>query len=213
MLTFVKKLKSPPLPPAKLDPFDVLKALIDKSIAEAPQKHDGYVWCAMAQPVMAKAIGISVKTLTRMTSKPPFVRQRAHKGGKLVALIRIGEAGPPTKRQVQNHLANIWRKKTGRKIDPKGYGHLAGLVDYWGRERAPVLLRLVLDDWPLFMTGVGIEVGKLGKAGYKRYLKYPSSSVILRFHAVAHEMWIMDQQEKLAKKAPSASPIVLNAML
>lgn len=181
----------------KFDPNVVaLKKLITSAIAKNSFEYDGHMWCAIPQPELAASLGVSVETLRRLISKPPFIRDRAHRDGKVVTVLRVGDAGGKTKKQVQKHLVNIWAKHTGRTLRGKAFGHFGGMVDAWGLEKAPDILRLVLKQWPRFMVGVHIEIEKLGDDGYKWFFDHPSTSVILRFNSVAIDMYVTDQQEK-----------------
>ncbi|CCV03295.1 hypothetical protein MESS2_1030152 [Mesorhizobium metallidurans STM 2683] len=177
---------------------DALRQLIADKIATAPYELDGFMWCAMPQSDICAKLTISVSTLCRMISKPPIIRERAQG----FTLLREGIPGPKTKRQVQRHLANIWRKITGIPIiGGKPFGHLAGMVDAWGLDKAPAVLTLVLMNWSKFMAGVHIEIEMLGDDGYKRFYEYPSTSVILRFNKVGIEMYLSDQQENYGLNA------------
>ncbi|WP_155765378.1 hypothetical protein [Mesorhizobium erdmanii] len=181
----------------KINPNMVaLTKLIAAHIAKDPFVYDGHSWCALPQQDVASALAISVENIRRLIGKPPIVRDHTHKDGKPIVLLRIGERGPKTKKQVQKHLANIWRSITGKTIVGRQFGHLGGMVDAWGLDKAPDILRLVLKDWSYFMAGVDVAIAKLGDDGYKRFYEYPSTSVILRFNTVAVEMYIMHQQEK-----------------
>lgn len=179
--------------------IDALRALVAARIVEAPYQYGGHAWAACPLQWYCDKLGISLATLKRMTGAPPFVRQRVKAGGKIVSLLRDGEPAPQSKKHSQNKLASIWRKKTGRSPGGKAYGHMAGLLDHWGIDHAEAILKMVLDNWPAFMAGVKTEVAMLGDEGYDRYFQFPSSSVLLRFHHVGWEMYMMQKQEKMGK--------------
>jgi hypothetical protein len=181
----------------KFDPNMVaLKKLIASTIAKDPFEYDGHVWCALPQPELAASLGASVETLRRLISKPPIIRDHAHRDGKVVTVLRVGDVEEKTKKQVQKHLANIWAKHTGRTLRGKAFGHFGGMVDAWGLEKAPEILTLVLKQWPRFMAGAHIEIEKLGDAGHKWFFEHPSTSVILRFNSVAIDMLLTDEMGK-----------------
>ncbi len=177
-----------------------LHALIAELVQKEPHHHDGYAWAARPQPWLAAELGISVETLRRRIKQPPIIRQRTRLNQRVTTLLRIavpGEAKSPaikSKRHLQNTLAAIWREKTNRPLAPRGFGHMAGLVDHWGM-LAPNILKTILSDWPAFMAGVKLAITPLPD-GVCRYYKYPSSSVVLKFHAVGVEMYVMKQQEQ-----------------
>ncbi|MDH0113390.1 hypothetical protein N7379_02780 [Rhizobium pusense] len=199
-ITIVKK-APPPVPgvtaasmPAKTKAIATLVADLTKS---DPFSFEGHQWAKRSQDWWVEKLGFSVETFRRHISKPPFVRNTVIdvETGNKVTLVRIGEPGPKSKRHLQNILSSIWREKTGLRTTPKQYGQMAGMVDHWG-EKAPVIFKLALTQWDRFMSGVKIQIALLGDEGKPRYFEHPATSVILRFHAVATEMYLMDQQEK-----------------
>lgn len=184
---------------------DALRQLIAAEITANPFEHEGFQWCALPQPVIVAKLGIPARTLRRMIGKPPlgnppFVPAWTHRDGKPVTLLRVGEPGPNSKKQVQTHLSNIWRKETGRPFPKPLFGLLGGMVDAWGMDKAPDIFRLTLKRWPEFMAGAHIEIVKIG--GTKRYYKHPSPGFILRFNSVAMELYQMEQQQKAGKASP-----------
>lgn len=176
---------------------------IAKLIAEAPAyEHEGFSWAKGSQEWWAEKLGFSVATFRRLISEAPFVRDRVIDldTGKQVTLVRIGKPGQKTKRHLQNIMSALWRKKVGRRLPSKCFGHLAGLVDHWGHDNAVDRFRLVLNEWQGFMAGVHLEIAQLGDDGKKHYFKYPSTSVMLRFWTVGVELHLIHQQAKLANK-------------
>ncbi|MBY3262229.1 hypothetical protein HFO15_11275 [Rhizobium laguerreae] len=180
------------------------KALaIAKLIAEAQAyEHEGFCWAKGSQEWWAEKLGFSVATFRRVISEAPFVRDRIidFETGKQVTLVRIGKPGQKTKRHLQNIMSAIWRKKVGQRLPNKCFGHLAGLVDHWGHDKAVDIFKLVVNEWQGFMAGVHIEIAQLGDDGKKHYFKYPSTSVMLRFWAVGVELHLIHQQAKSADK-------------
>ena len=106
--------------------------------------------------------------------------------------LREGEPGPRTARHIANTMAYIWRKRFGRSVKPKAYGCLIGLVESWPDGAQVEIFKLVLDNWPMFMTGVKLKIAAEG--GQVRFLECPSITVMRRFHEVGLEMYIMQLQ-------------------
>jgi hypothetical protein len=178
---------------------------IAKLIAEAQSyEHEGFAWAKGSQEWWTSKLGFSVETFRRIIGKPPFVRDRIidPETSRQVTLVRIGKPGQKTKRQLQNIMSAIWRKKLGRPLEKKQYGHLAGLVDHWGHDKAIDIFKLVLSEWSRFKVGAKFEIDKLGDEGYHRYQTYPSTSFMLKFWTVGVEMYVMDQQANPSKDAP-----------
>lgn len=181
-----------------------LSELIEKCIECEPFEHSGYIWAKRPQNLWKADLSWSVETLRRVISKPPFVRERIvdPTTGNQITLIRVGMVGPKTKKHVQNILSKIWRTKTGRDIVGVQFGHLGGLVDEWGLDNAPEILKLVLNDVPAFMAGANIKIAELGDDGYRRYFKkFPPTSFVLRFNMVGKEMLLMKNQASHASQA------------
>jgi hypothetical protein len=180
---------------ATAGPLVSLKKLIEHTIANFPFPHGGHLWCAMLQPDMAKALGISVSTLRRRIKTPGIIR-RTIKGqdGAPITLLRTGEAdAEEVKYLVQKQMAKIWDAKTGKKHTPHAFGCFAPMVGYWGPDKAPAMLTLVLTQWSRFMAGVHMEIVNM-EGGKKTFLDYPTAATILKFHSVVAAMWNEDQQ-------------------
>jgi hypothetical protein len=178
-------------------PRDRLQAEVDLELDAQPFSRDGFLWAKRPQHWWVSRLAVSVETLRRLISKPPFVRKTITDPdtGHKVTLLRIGTPGPRTKKDVQNILAAIWRKKTGLAIRGAQYGHLGGLVDAWGLEKASVIFAMVLDDVPAFMAGAKLQIDALGDEGYLRYYnKFPPTGFILRFHQAGADMYLMKEQ-------------------
>ena len=85
-----------------------LIALVQKRIVTDPVMVNGVAYAVCPQVLCCEALGISIKTLGRYTSKPPFDRKvrkigdemqmidgkTVLVGGKVTCLLRIGEAQP-----------------------------------------------------------------------------------------------------------------------
>lgn len=179
--------------------IEALRKLVAVSVAGSPYEYEGFQWCALPQSIIAGELGISVETLRRMISKPPFVRERTHKEGKPITLIREGIPGPMTTRHVANMMSRIWRKRYGRAVAKAEYGCMIGLAENWPKGHQVEIFRLVIskEGWAEFMAGAWIEIEKL--EGVKRFYKFPSLTVMRRFHTVAVELYQMHAQQKAGK--------------
>jgi hypothetical protein len=177
---------------------DRLAKIVEKSINEAPFLYEGQAWAAATLDEWANSLGVSKKTLQRAI-RAPIVSKPGWKDGHKVTLLRLGTPGKPTLNDRARHLQNIWRKKIGTHPN---FGLCKGLVQAWGDE-APILLRLVIDNWSEFMAGTKIAMVLLADEGKGsvRFYEYPSLSVILRFNAVVVEMQTTRKQALMAKAA------------
>ncbi|ODT68032.1 MAG: hypothetical protein ABS75_21995 [Pelagibacterium sp. SCN 63-23] len=190
-------------PPRNLK--DHLIWLVEGEMAHNSFVIDGAIWAARLQSWWCQQLGITDRTLRRYLAKAPFQTTTAHVYGVRTTLIRVGEPVAPSKRMVQRHLMNLWKKRV-KKPTSKDFGLMAGLIDEWGLEKAPSILGLVIDQWAGFMAGVKIEMEVLGDKGQIKYFTYPTLTVVRRFASVGAEMYLMQQQDKIAKlaKQPTA---------
>jgi hypothetical protein len=77
------------------------------------------------------------------------------------------------------------------------YGCLCGLAEHWPDGAEVALFKLVLKDWPAFMSGVKVQLAEMAGKGQPvkwRYYEWPSLAVVRRFANIAIEMAIMDAQ-------------------
>jgi len=197
----------PPKTPAEAatDSWDLrtqkLAALIEQAISEEPYSLDGFDWAAVDQQLLADAAGMSLRTLQRLIAKPPFVRERTHVAGTITLLLRLGSEGPKTSRHIANILSKIFREKTGRRPNARGYGCLIGLAKIWGPQ-APVILKTVLNKWSDFMAGVKLEIELRmekdellnNKTPKPMFFAYPHIPTIRLFPDVAMELYMMEVQ-------------------
>jgi hypothetical protein len=181
-----------------------LRKLVQEAIENDPFERDDFQWAALPQRYYCQKLEISPATLRRWIARPPFVRQHARIDGKVTTLLREGEAGPLTPRHIANTMAIIWRETTGRRASPKEYGCLVGLAESWPQGAQIDLLRMVLKEWPLFMSGVDSFIAEQNAKSedklVKRYYEFPSLAVIRRFASVALEVNMLKTQE--AGKTP-----------
>lgn len=185
-----------------------LRALVAAEIAANPFEHEGFQWAARPQEWWTEQLGFSVSTLNRLIRKPPFVRQTKQIAGKNTTLLREGKPGQKTPRHIANIMSRMWRKRYDRPVTRSEYGCMNGLAEEWPDGHQVEIFKLVISNegWPEFMAGVHIQVDLLGHNGKKRFYKFPTLTVMRRFHAVALELYQMQQQAKAGK----ASPIIGN---
>jgi hypothetical protein len=174
-----------------------LKTLIEECCLEDAYQLDGYVWTSRPQELLSAKLQISVATLRRYISKPPFVRKSRHVNGKLTTLLRVGEPGPETDYDIAQKMSAIWRKKTSKKNTPKEFGCLIGLAQNWPKGHQIELFKICLNEWQDFMSAVDYWIQTQEPdvdAVYKHYYKYPSITVMRRFHLAAMELAEMNAQ-------------------
>jgi hypothetical protein len=192
--------------PQPISKIELLGKLIAESIASEPYELDGFLWAVHPQEWYCSELGISVETLRRWISKPPFVRQCKQINGKKMTLLREGEPGPMTHRHIANIMSNIFRTKTSNKVGPREYGCLIGLAEIWPAGEQVEIFKTVITDWTSFMSCVHcviMEMQDAGEDAVKRYYSFPSITVMRRFHEVGVELHLMKLQAKV--KIPSHS--------
>ncbi|MEP9387259.1 hypothetical protein [Mesorhizobium sp. KR9-304] len=180
---------------------DALRDLVAATIAASPYELDGFSWCALPQPEMAAKIGCSVETVRRIIRKPPFVRRRR----KNITLVREGVPGPVTNYDRAQIMSSIWRKVTGKRTTIHEFHCLLGLAGEWPEGLQITLFKIVLWDWPFFMSAVKhhidmeLSVSSLeGKEPTlkKRFFAFPSITVMRRFAFLALEIAV-DHSEQV----------------
>lgn len=182
-----------------------LRELIAAEIAVNPFEHEGFQWAARRQEWWTEQLGFSVSTLNRLIRKPPFVRQMKQIDGRNTTLLRDGKPGPKTPRHIANIMSRIWRRKYDRPVTRVEYGCMIGLAEEWPDGHQVEIFKLVISNegWPEFMAGVWIEIAKLD--GVKRFYKFPTLTVIRRFHMVGVELYQMNAQQKAGKSSADIS--------
>ena len=173
-----------------------LRELVARTIEHDPHDFEGFLWAAMPQAEWCAILDFSPATLRRLISQPPFVRNCARVSGRKMTLLREGEPGPTTARQLANIMASIWRKRFGRSVGRNHYGCLIGLAESWPDGHELEIFKRVLDNWPAFMVGVKSMIALEGGNGKERYLEHPSITVMRRFHKVGVELYVMQLQEQ-----------------
>ena len=185
--------------------------LVEQTIYQEPFEFEGFSWAARAQPEWAAMLGVSVATLRRLISKPPFVREQTHNAdGKRVTLLRLGESAQKTPRHLANIMAKIFRKKTGQEVGRHAFGCLVGCAEIWPNDHQIEIFKLTLNEWSTFMEGfrLAIDVGEIKPPSAKTYSKpvpymkwqFPHIPTIRLGATVALELYQMQWQEKLSSK-------------
>lgn len=121
-------------------------------------------------------------------------------GGVKMTLLRLGDPGPVTHRQIAKHMSNIWRQSLdGRSNTPKEFGLLIGLAKDWPEGQQVEVFKAVMKNWSGFMAGAKLEIASNGEGGEERYFKYPCISFMRRFWPIGIELWEMEHQAKPTK--------------
>lgn len=204
-----------------------LAQIIKDQIATDPVERGGVQWARVHQEPLADHLGLSVDTLRSWTGAPPFQREVALIDGTRSTLLRVladGEAPVITPQRMANRMREIWKAKVGTKLDCKQHGCLIGLAQVWPQGHQDKIFKLVLDDWPAFMTAVKLSLyafsAKHGlalknaepldsaavKLGLKpdqgplpegleiRFLKYPSITFMRPFYLAGVELYVQHLQ-------------------
>ncbi|MDZ4089132.1 MAG: hypothetical protein U1E69_20260 [Tabrizicola sp.] len=182
----------------KLKRHERLCELVAKDLKQHPQEYEGYAWAIRSQSEWCGLLDVSDRTLRDLIKEPPIRTMTTHVEGRKAVLLRLGEPDTRTDRHLANIMANIFEDKAGRRPKPRDYGILRGLAQHWPEGAQLDIFRFLLKDWPLFRVGVSLEVDRMiheGEGGYHWKLDYPVISVMLRFHRVALEAYVMHLQE------------------
>lgn len=178
-----------------------LKMMVEKEISSKGHEFDGQKWVAHSQEWWCDRLKVSPATLRRAISKPPFVRTGALVDGQRMTLLRLGEKGPLSVREIALVMRSVWVKTIGKEVAPdvlpvskREYGCLNGLAERWGLD-GPYILITVVKNWPLFMVGAKQQEDWT----VERYYEYPCLSLIRRFPEVAEEVALIIYQETKGK--------------
>ena len=185
--------------------------LIEQTIAEAIEQgeeceFEGYHWAIRPQADWAGLLGVSVDTVTDLIKEPPIRRTYTQVDGKKAVLLRVGDESALTIRELANIMKARFRKGTGQEPSTKGWAMLKGLASNWPEGAQIDIFQTVLDEWPAFKARVAMKINDMlenDELAQHAWHKYPSISVILRFHELAVELYIMKLQEKGKKPPPS----------
>ncbi|TDK37032.1 hypothetical protein E2F50_09010 [Rhizobium deserti] len=89
---------------------EALMELIAGLIATNPHQRGGFTWAMIAQPEVCKKLNISLATLRRIISQPPFRRQQARIDGTNYSLLRVAVPGEVVATKTPEHVGNIMKK-------------------------------------------------------------------------------------------------------
>ncbi len=185
-----------------------LATMIEKEIADHPVPLDGHLWASKPQEDWATLLGVSIATLRRIISEPPFVRERTWNDEQcVVTLLRTGEPGPKSPRHLANIMAKIFREQTKRSPSDHAFGCLVGCAEVWPDGHQLKIFKLVLKEWDVFMVAfrLALDTGLLTPpsppktyAKPVQYLKWqhPHLPTLRLGASVALEFYQMRQQEK-----------------
>lgn len=177
---------------------DRLCRLINEVIeANEPQTFEGYNWAILPQSEWCKLLGVSDRTLRELIKITPICKTTTKVEGQKTVLLRVGVPDPKDTLKAAKVMADLFFKNTGKKPTEQERGMLRGLAQQWPLGAETQIFQCVLNLWPEFMAGVKLEVERMlyaGEKAFNRFYKYPSISVILRFHQVAVELYTMQLQ-------------------
>lgn len=207
-----------------------LATLVEEIIAEDPfQTKDGLKWAAQPQGFYCAELGISLATLRRLISKPPFVRAWKMVGGgptvisgtkqvsgpKTMCVLRTGEAPPKDiADEAKRVMITLWNKEMGKPVtwdEGKLLWGMAGdmmkmltevgLPADAGGELAIAVFKYALAEWQAVATAT--KIAAEATPGYKsRFYAFPSISNVRRFYKAAVYAYVTHLQE--TKAAPPA---------
>jgi hypothetical protein len=175
---------------------------------------EGFQWAVRPLADWAELLDVSVDTVTDLIKIPPIQRTYTQVEGKRAVLLRVGDPGPLTDREIANFMKKRFRAATGRNPTPKHWAMLKGLASKWPDGAQVQIFQTVLEEWPTFIAGVKFEIDEMIESGapaQHAWHKYPSISVMLRFHKIAIDLYIMKLQATGAKPPPSV--VALNPEL
>ncbi len=192
--------------PKKSDPLAGLIPLVEDLIAKEPHETSGLLWAAQPQEFYCEKFGVSVRTLRRRIGKPPFARRRVLIDGKIVTLLRLGEAPPKdVADEAKRVMITIWNKAQGKPATRKEGQCLWGMTGdimkilaefnltaklslpaELGGELAIAMFKYAISKqgWPTVATVVKGWAKELPD-GKVRYYNHPSITVIRLFVMLA----------------------------
>ena len=99
---------------------DLLRAVIEASIAADPYLLNGNPWCRLSHRERAFAIGADERTVRRITGAAPYVTTTRRIGEVRTTLVRIGEPSSEDRhREVAHVLTAMWRKHLTANVTPR----------------------------------------------------------------------------------------------
>lgn len=186
---------------------ELIEATIEEALAADEECFfEGYHWAIRPLTDWADILGVSVDAITDLIKEPPIRRTYTQVEGKKAVLLRVGEEGLMTERELANIMKARFRKATGHEPSPEAWAMLKGLASNWPEGAQVDIFQTVLDEWPAFKARVTMKINDMlekGEPAQHAWHKYPSIPVMLRFHELALELYIMKLQETGKKPPPS----------
>jgi hypothetical protein len=150
----------------KLKRHQRLCELIEQTIADTLTEggdceFEGHHWAIRPVPEWAHMVGVSVDTVTDLIKEPPIQRTYTQVEGVKAVLLRVGETGSPTDRELANLMKGRFRKATGREPGERAWGMLKGLAQKWPEGAQVDIFQTVLDDWPAFKARVTMQIEEM----------------------------------------------------
>lgn len=173
---------------------DTLCALILAAIEAEGQEHEGRRWAIKPRSEWADALGVDMKTITRLIQREPIQRldtgaQDAAGTWRRVTALRIAQPGEPppmrTPEEVAGKMSKMFRKHTGLARLPDGaWGCLRAFAELWPEGHQERIFADLLKNWPGYAAAIksdpAYDPDHDGK-GVDRYRRFPSIGLIRKF--------------------------------
>lgn len=183
-----------------------LGALVQKCIEDEPFETEGKIWARKPRAWFAQQLGISERQVQRIVAEGPFKGQTKIVDDKKVYCLRVAPKYDLSDEDAARIMANEWKKHTKdaenesvKVVSRQKFGQLKGLAVKWGSYYAPDVFVTILNNWSGFNAccSIHIELGKAYGDSFnsnkytfkKRFYKYPSIAVMLRFHEAGWEVF------------------------
>lgn len=166
----------------------LLSKFIAETIEKEPFEHDGAVWAKVQLKALASDLGISERTVQRMTNKPPFSKLTKQPDGETrYTLLRIGDDKTPE--QHQKALAWHW------KILVQNYNRK--LQKTFAKEVAALTLQIADIEASLAKYSYPVAVKAAKKQDLKEFKKRRDKfeARAAKAHVKASEMAIIPKKE------------------
>ena len=170
--------------------------LVQEQIAKDPYERDGKLWCKDPY-ALAPVLGVSERTMRRWFKDNPttFRLQTVLADGRRMAIVRLTEEGEPAYSPTQEakYLTKLWETRVGRPHTRDEFGMLYHFVEACPAGKAKEVFKLVLEEWPAFMSIVKTSA-EFKHPDSPRYYRYPRLPIIRRFAHFAVDLWVQTQQ-------------------
>jgi len=194
-----------------------LVAIVEGLIKSEPVEFNGIRYAARPLQFYAVQLGVSEKTIQRLTGKAPFDKRVRKVDGKLVKLLRIGTPAPPDANDYRRIMATIWTKwqfnppswAEPKKVDMHVKAQAVSLRDgscFWylaqdlTGEVAVALFKFAIasqENWQA--VAASCKLAAEGRPGYKpRYWDYPNIPYLRSFYRAALHAYVTALEAKKA---------------